>query len=103
MHRIALLATLVLGFGVGVGCGEDGPEAFDTYQDCFDKFDDFGRGLPPQESILECCLLHPIDGLMPACGADKPECINYLTANLNQTSAPFTDVQMACETYANQL
>jgi len=32
-----------------------------------------------------------------------PACINYLTNNLNQTSASFVEVQEACETYANQL
>ena len=101
MHRTVLLATLVLGFGVG--CGEDEPEAFPAYQDCFDKFNDFGRGLTPTESILECCLLHPIDGQSPACGADMPECVNYLTANLDQTSASTSEVLEACETYANQL
>lgn len=101
MHRTVLLATLVL--GLGVGCGEDGPEAFPAYQECFDKFFDFGRGMSPTESILECCLLHPIDGQMPACGADMPECVNYLTANLDQTSASFVEVQEACTTYANQL
>lgn len=101
LHRMVLLATLVL--GSGAGCGEDPPKGFATYQECFDEYHDFGMGLGINESILECCLSHPIDDVMPACGGSAPDCINYLTANLNQTSASTTEKMDACGTYADQL
>ena len=101
LQRTLLLATLVLGFG----CGEEGHEAtkFSTYQPCFDEHFDDGMGLTITDSILECCLFHPINGEMPACGATAPDCINYLTANLNQTSASTVEVMEACTAYADQL
>lgn len=100
MHRTLLLATLMLGF---VGCGEDEPEGFATYQECFDDKHDFGMGIAVPDSIIECCLMHPIDGVMPACGESQPDCINYLTNNLNQTDATPAEVQDACAVYADQL
>jgi hypothetical protein len=100
LHRTLLLATLMLGF---VGCGEDEPEAFPSYQECFDEFHDFGRGLSVPDSIIECCLSHPINGAMPACGANQPDCINYLTNNLKQTDASTVEVMETCGVYADQL
>ena len=99
--RTLLFTTFVL--ALAAGCGEDEPTGYDTYQACFDELNDFGRGLTVPESILECCLSHPIAGEMPACGADKPACINYLTINLEQTSASTVEVQDTCTTYADQL
>ncbi|MDX2090746.1 MAG: hypothetical protein SFX73_23005 [Kofleriaceae bacterium] len=98
--RTLLLATLVLGF---VSCGDEEPEAFPTYQACFDEFWDTGMGLPVRDTILECCLSHPIDGVTPACGPTAPDCINYLTANLSQTSASTVEVMETCAIYADQL
>lgn len=91
----ALLSTLP-------GCGEEGHEAspFTTYQACFDEHMK-PMVLTVTEAIVECCLDHPIAGQRPACGADRPECINYLTANLNQTSASTIEVMDACTEYEN--
>lgn len=99
LQRTLLLATLVLGFG----CGEEGPESFATYQECFDDLWDNGMGLPVSETLLECCLSHPINDVMPACGATAPDCINYLTNNLNQTNASTVEVMEGCSVYADQL
>lgn len=101
LSRALLFSTLAL--ALATGCGEDEPTAYDDYQTCFDELNDFGRGLTVRETLLECCLSHPISGAMPACGADTPACINYLTANLDQTSASTVEVQETCTTYADQL
>lgn len=101
LSRTLLLATLVL--GTAAGCGEEPPKAFATYQECFDDYYDFGMGLIATDSILECCLFHPINDLMPACGGSVPDCINYLTANLSQTSASTVEQMEACNAYVDQL
>ncbi|MGE0867376.1 MAG: hypothetical protein AB7P03_02355 [Kofleriaceae bacterium] len=100
MKRLFLLGSLLCAH---VGCGGDeGAEAFPTYQACFDAHTD-DENLPVLEAIVVCCLEHPIAGMTEACGADKPTCINYLTANLKQTDASVTEVMMACDDYENQL
>ncbi len=83
-------------------CGEDGPDTsnFTTFQLCFDThFED--EMLMPFDAIVDCCIHHPIGGMKNACGADKPECINYITANLDQTDASTIEVMTACESYGN--
>lgn len=86
------------------GCGDDGHEAtaHATYQACFDTHVE-DEQLPVLDAILMCCAEHPIDGARPACGATAPECINYLTANLAQTSASTVEVMDACAQYEAQL
>jgi hypothetical protein len=82
-------------------CGEDGPEAFPTYQACFDDHTG-AEALPVAKAIVICCLEHPIAGVAPVCGETAPDCINYLTANLNQTSASTVEVMDACTDYIAQ-
>jgi len=95
---LACLASLT-----AIGCGgDDGAEAFPTYQECFDDHTMGGEHLPVKESIVVCCIEHPIDGKTIVCGDTKADCINYLTANLNQTSASTTDVMEACSDYVAQ-
>lgn len=98
-----LRALAALSLVLAVGCEDEAPAEFPTIQACFDDYYDDGAGLLASESILECCLLHPIDGQKPACGATQADCINYLTANLSQTSASTTEVMDSCATYADQL
>ena len=83
-------------------CGEDGPDMspFSSFQACFDKHVD-DKMLMPFEAIVECCIDHPIGGMQDACGADRAECINYITANLDQTDASTVEVMGACESYDN--
>jgi hypothetical protein len=84
-----------------VGCKDDPEEAYATYQECFDDHT-MVETLPAQEAIVVCCLEHPINGISPACGDIKADCINYLTINLNQTSASTTTVMDACADYVTQ-
>lgn len=95
---VALFSLVVIG---SVGCGDDPPKAYPTYQGCFDDRTMAGK-LPVQDAIVACCLEHPIMDVSPACGDTKPDCINYLTNNLNQTSASTTDVMDACTEYVSQ-
>ncbi len=94
--RATVLASLVL----LAACGEEGhqPEPYGTYQACFDDHVEKQMRTVP-DAIIECCRDHPIAGVKPVCGADRPECINYLTANLNQTSASTVEVEDTCQLY----
>ncbi len=94
-----LFSLMVLG---SVGCKDAPPEAYATYQECFDDHV-MKESLPVKEAIVVCCLEHPIDGHLMACGVNKPDCINYLTASLNQTSASTTDVMEACADYVTKM
>jgi hypothetical protein len=94
---IALVACLPF------GCGDDGHDAtpFTSFQACFDNHTDVEL-LPTHTAIVVCCLDHPIVGMSPACGDTEADCINYLTANLNQTDASTTQVMDACVDYISQ-
>lgn len=91
-----LLALLV------AACGDDPPKSYDNYQACFDDQTEKGM-LPVMDSIVACCLEHPIDGNRPVCQSAVPDCINYLTINLDQVSASPTEVRTSCEAYVGML
>jgi hypothetical protein len=96
MLRLILAASLVAWLA---GCSaDDGPRADPTYQECFDDQTLVEKKVVA-EAIVLCCLDHPIDGAKPACGATSPDCINYLTDNLKQTSAGVDEVALACMMY----
>ena len=101
MKLLALLfvSTLVMPL---VACGDDPPESYATYQECFDDHTQ-KESLPVGEAITVCCIDHPIMDVKPACGATQADCINYLTANLNQTSASPGEVMSACADYITQM
>lgn len=102
MKLSAMFLACAATWTASVGCGGDSaPEAYPTYQECFDDHV-MKESLPVKESIVICCLEHPINGVVPACGAIKADCINYLTANLNQTSASTVEVSDACADYITQ-
>jgi hypothetical protein len=98
--KLASAAFTLLLIGT-MGCKDDPEEAYATYQECFDDHT-MKEMLPTQEAIVVCCLEHKINGISPACGDTKPDCINYLTINLNQTSASTTTVMDACADYVVQ-
>jgi hypothetical protein len=85
------------------GCGSDADdEPYDTYQECFDqhvKHEDKTN----EEAIVICCTNHPIAGIKPVCGQTAPDCINYITDNLDQLSASTVEVMEACQMYEAQL
>ncbi|MBA3456284.1 MAG: hypothetical protein H0T42_24500 [Deltaproteobacteria bacterium] len=93
--RARLFALMVI---LVSACGEDPPESFPTYQECFDSRTMDAAQLVP-DAIVQCCLDHPIDGMTSACGTTTPDCINYLTVNLNQTSASQVEKMDACAAY----
>lgn len=93
------LALLVL----PVACKDtSGPTPFPSYQECFDDQIFKVKAMVP-DAILACCTDHPIGGVMPVCGATKADCINYLTANLNQTDASTVEVMDTCQLYIDMM
>jgi len=100
MKHLGMTLTVALATFVGFGCSSDDVEGFDTYQACFDS-----RPLTDAagDRILRCCLEASIDGAQPACGNSAPDCINYLTNNLNQFDASTVEVQDACAAYEDML
>ncbi len=84
-------------------CGDDGggEEAYPTFQECFDDHHDV-ESLPVGESIVICCLEHPIAGVTEVCGATATTCETYLAANLDTASATSTEVTAACADYVMQ-
>lgn len=90
--RLALLGLLF-----ALGCNS-GPQEYPTFQACFDD-----RGsLGVEESIVACCLEHPIAGVLPACGEAAVDCERYLGSNLASTSASQVEVGAACTEYVRQ-
>lgn len=104
MKRGLVMKTFLCLVLAGVGCKDDatGTEPFDTYQLCFDKLTEQDMR-PVLESIVECCIDHPIGGVAPVCGGTQPDCINYLTANLLQTDASTVEVMEGCQLYIDEL
>jgi hypothetical protein len=97
--RKALLALVLL---LPVGCKDDAAESYDTLQDCFTDHTQ-EESLPVVESLVVCCLDHPIMGVNPSCGETEADCINHLTDEINQTEASTVDIMDACAEYVVQL
>ena len=97
MLRVTLVSWL-LGSLLVACTNDEGPRAYATYQECFDDQTETQKK-PVEDAIVTCCLEHPIDGQSPACGDATPDCINYLTINLKQTSAGVDEMANACMTY----
>lgn len=95
---LALASMLVMPL---VACGSSSEKAYDTYQECFDDHTE-KEHLINSEAITVCCLDHEIGGVKQVCGATEADCINYITANLKQTSASTTEVQFGCSEYEMQ-
>jgi hypothetical protein len=103
MYRAALVALVALvALPLGIACSPDTPQAYPSYQECFDD-----RVLvlmdPVEEGIVTCCLDHEINGVAPSCGADQNACVSFLTNNLFPASADTTQVRNACIEYENLL
>jgi hypothetical protein len=86
-------------FSMPFACKDtSGAKPYDTYQNCFDD-QTFVVKLMVEDAVVVCCLDHPIGGVKPVCKDTAPDCINFLTANLLQTSASTTQVMEACAMY----
>ncbi len=81
-----------------VGCESEEPPSSATFQECFDDRPD---GDPAQDKIITCCLDVIVGGKRYACGTTTADCINYLTANLDQTDAGQPEKMAACEMYVD--
>ena len=89
---------LMLSFLFVVACSSEKTKSYPTYQECFD--DVIKQDKTNIESIVQCCIEETVGGMEgPLCGADEPECINYLTNNIKQTDADITVKQQACAAY----
>lgn len=97
MKLHAVLLAVAVATSV-VGCESDEPPSAASYQECFDDRPDSAL---VTEKIVDCCLDFIIDGLRYACGTTTADCINYLTANLDQTDAGQPEKQAACEEYVD--
>jgi len=96
--KLSGLLALLVALSLAACKDTSGQTPYDTYQDCFDEHI-FKEKLAVPDSILSCCLDHKIGGVKPVCMDTKADCINYLTANLNQTSASTVEVMDTCDLY----
>lgn len=77
------------------------PGGYATFQACYDEHHG-AEALPVEESIVICCLEHPIAGVAPVCGDDAAMCSTYLGVNLAAASATPAEVSAACTEYIAQ-
>ncbi len=69
MRSMFIVSVLSLSVALSMSaCGGGGEEAYDTFQDCFDDHNQV-EALPVDESIVICCLEHPINGVTEVSGA----------------------------------
>ncbi len=92
------LLTAVLMFSVAA-CHSHDEEGFDTFQACYDDHHG-GEGKSVQESIVICCLEHPINGVTEVCGTTAAACVTYVTANA--TGPTTAEIQTSCDDYITQ-
>jgi hypothetical protein len=97
MKLHAILMAVVAATSV-VGCESDEVPSAATYQECFDDRPD---NAAPQDKVVDCCLDFIIGGLRYACGITTADCINYVTASLDQTDIDQPGMRAACEMYAD--
>jgi hypothetical protein len=105
MHviRTTLLAAMFCVTGCS-GTTTPPPEPFATMQLCFDSHHTVEM-LSVNDSIVVCCLDHPINGVHPSCGATVAACNSRLTGTdpvgmLTLTTEVTTAaIAMACQDY----
>ncbi len=93
---------------VVVACGDDitsgDADPFDTLQLCFDEHHGT-EGLGTKESIVVCCLDHPIGPARehPSCGTTEAACEAHVNAELSDTSVSTSEITVACTDYVAQM
>jgi hypothetical protein len=102
MFGSSLVSALVSAF-VLTACGSTNQmeaEPFPTLQACVDEHDKT-ESLSVHDSVIVCCLDHPIAGIHPSCGTTQADCITHVRAELDP-SVTDTDIQIACTDYISQ-
>jgi hypothetical protein len=94
MRCLHLLSASVL-LLLQPACKDDTVASYPTYQDCFDDLTD-KKLLEIVPALVECCLDHPIDGDLNACGETMSDCVNFLTNNLSQFDTDVGQRMDAC-------
>ena len=101
---ILLASSLCLPF---VACsGSSDEESYDTFQLCFEDHH-VAESLSVHDSIVVCCVDHPIAGVHPSCGDTAAACQALLGGtdsvhNLSSASATPAEVMMSCADYITQ-
>jgi hypothetical protein len=95
---ISLTLPLVL---AACGGGNDDADPFDTLQDCYDDHHN-EESLSVHDSIVVCCLDHPIAGVHPSCETTQAACVTHVDAELD-ASVTLADIQTACTDYVAEL
>ena len=83
------------------GGGNGDADPFDTLQDCYDDHHNT-ESLSVHDSIVVCCLDHPIAGVHPSCETTQAACVTHVDAELDP-SVSLSDIQAACTEYVNNL
>jgi len=105
--RIAtvLIASLFACSFVLAACGDSktqqDAEPFDTLQACFDDHHSGTDSLPVGESIVACCIDHPIAGVHPSCKDTQADCVTHVRAELNSTVTT-AEIEAACTDYISK-
>ena len=92
--RFALAALLFC-----FACHDHEHEGFATFQACYDDHHT-SEMLGIQESIVVCCLDHPIDGHSEVCGTTAAACEAYLMQNV--TGPTMAEITASCAEYITQ-
>jgi hypothetical protein len=104
MRTVTILASAVLAIVLfASGCGDDhtmDADPFDTLQDCFDDHHNM-ESLSVHDSIVVCCIDHPIAGVHPSCGNTQAECVTHVDTELD-SSVTTAEIQAACTDYIAQ-
>jgi hypothetical protein len=102
----AILAAVFAFPLVLVGCSDAkgnnmDAEPYATLQACFDEHHK-DESLSVHDSIVVCCLDHPIAGKHPSCGVSQTECVGHVSPALD-SSVTSNDVDAACASYVEEL
>ena len=101
-----MFRTFAIALVFAAACSGGAEEAYDTFQMCFDDHHTT-ESLSVHDSIVVCCIDHPIAGVHPSCGETANDCVAKLTGtdsvhNLLSTSATSQEVMTACTDYVTE-
>ena len=100
MSIATALLSVSLALQLVFACHHD-HDGYSTLQECYDEHHDV-EALPVHDSIVVCCLDHPIDGVAPSCLNTQADCVSHVDAELD-LSVSLADIQAACTDYIDEL